>query len=293
MNTRISLVAGLVALVGIVACEEQPKGVRFFDPEKPLLDTTYMASSTPVAQDKNVLLFDVTGVRCNNCPEAAALARKIADTLHPGRVVVVALYPTSLPSLTYPWDGGFDTMANADAEALTGNLGAIPNLPIGCVDQIKISGSYYLDRATWNGHVNNQLLKTSPLNIDLHTEWITSENKGRVEAKVTYTTAVTGAKHLIYIAVLQSDVVSKQSDKNVKPSGVDEDYVHNHALRKLFTSTTGDTLNAELSAGRVFEKHYYVSPRYNWDPSHMEVVVWVMDAATKEVLHVAKEELKK
>src|SRR5687768_5815753 len=126
MKGTYSIAAALMILTAM-GCEEESKGVRFTDPEKPLLDTTYVISSVPSAQDKNVALFDVTGVRCNNCPEAASLARKIADTLHPGRVVVVALYPKSLPSLTSPWDG-FDTMANADGEALTSNLGAIPSL---------------------------------------------------------------------------------------------------------------------------------------------------------------------
>lgn len=273
------------------ACEEEAPAVRFTEPEKPLLDTTFVAGIVPDAQDKHVLLIDVTGVRCNNCPDAAAIARKIADTLHPGKVTVVALYPTSIsPILTKPWDG-FDTMNNADAEGLTGNLGTVPSLPIGCVDQIKVANSYYLDRATWPGHVANQLKKTTPLNIDLNTSWDASANRGRLEVKVTVTKNLTG-DHLIFIGVTESGVVGRQSDQTAKPTGIRDDYVHNHALRKLYTATTGDSLSATLVPGRVFEKHYYINPRYNWKPENLDCVVWVIDAATKEVLHSEHKHLK-
>lgn len=275
--------------LGAFACKEQPKGIRYTEPEKPLLDTTYTVSTVPAAQDKIVALFDVTGVRCNNCPEAAALARKIADTLHPGRVVVVALYPESLPSLTSPWPG-FDTLASVDAESLTGNLGAIPNLPIGCVDQIKPAGSYYLDRNTWNGHVNNQLLKSNPMNIDIKSAWQAADNRSRVEIKVTYTQNVT-SKNLIFIGVVESDIISKQLDKNA-PGGANDNYVHNHALRKLYTASTGDSLKSALEPGRVFEKHYYVKPINKWKADNMEIVVWVVDATTREILQIQKAHIK-
>lgn len=263
----------------------------FTVPEKPLLDTTYTISAVPSAQPKNVLVFDITGVRCNNCPEAAAIARKIADTLHPGRVVVMAMYTTSpSPSLTAPWPG-FDTLTSIDAEAVINNLGSVGNLPIGSVDQVKSNNSYFLDRATWVGNVNNRLALTTPLNIDIKTEWLTADNKARVEAKVTYTGA-SSSKHLIYIALIESHIIGKQSDKTVKPSGIDENYEHNHALRKVITPFTGDTLQGVLAPGRVFEKQYYITPKSNWKPENMDVVVWVVDATTKEVLQVAKAELK-
>lgn len=280
-----------VAALFLGACEEENPGVVFTEPEKPLLDTTYMISQIPAAQTKHVMLFDITGVRCNNCPDAAAIARKIADTLYPGKVTVLALYPTSVsPILTQPWPG-YDTMNNADAEAITSYLGTVQSLPTGCVDQIKVGNTYFLDRNTWAGHVANQLSKSTPLNIELSTSWLTAENKGRLNAKITYTGAVSGT-HLVLIGVAESHVIGKQSDVNAKPTGIREDYEHNHALRKVYTATSGDTLKASLVPGRVFEKHYYITPRYNWNPDHLDCVVWVVDAASREIIHTEHKKLK-
>jgi hypothetical protein len=268
-------------LVLLFSCKEEKHGIVYVIPEKPLLDTTYTTAPVPAAQDHEVLLFDVTGVRCVNCPDAARIARKIADTLNPGRVVVVALYPESPTPLWWPWPG-YDTMSSSYAESMVQSLGGVAALPTGCVDQVQVSGKRFLDRNTWLSQVNSRLSFANPMNINLTTSWDNSKNRGRLEAKITYTANQT-SKNLIFIAITESKVIGKQSNL----TGEILDYAHNHALRKLYTATTGDTLRADLKPGRVFEKHYYINPRYNWNPKNLDAVVWVVDASSKEVLQVA------
>jgi Outer membrane protein Omp28 len=270
----------------LTSCKEENPGIILTVPEKPLLDTTYTTASIPAAQDHDVLLFDITGVRCVNCPQAAQIARKIADTLHPGRVVVVAVYPEQPSPLWWAW-AGFDTMSNSYSESLVQNIGAISTLPTGCVDLVSNAGSRFLDRNSWVTFVNNRLSVTTPLNISINTSWDNITNRGRLDAKVVYTNSVSN-KHLIFIAVTESHIIGKQSDLKL---GEILDYEHNHALRKLYTSTSGDTLKAALTPGRVFEKQFYINPRYNWKPKNLDAVVWVVDATTKEVVQVAHAKL--
>jgi len=63
----------------MVSCDEELPPVIMTEEEKPLLDTFYIGS-VPAASVKKVLLFDVTGVRCNNCPKAAVLAKSLASS---------------------------------------------------------------------------------------------------------------------------------------------------------------------------------------------------------------------
>lgn len=283
--TRIAFAC--VALFALfVGCKEENPGIILTEPEKPLLDTTYTTLSIPAAQQHDVLLMDITGVRCVNCPQAAQIARRIADTLNPGRVVVMAVYPEQPTPLWWAW-GGYDTMSNSYAEALVQNIGAISSLPTGCVDLVSNAGTRFLDRNTWVSYVNNRLSISTPLNITIKTSWDIATNRGRLDAKVVYTSAVSN-KHLIYIAVTESHIKGKQSDIKL---GEILDYEHNHALRKIYTSNSGDTLKAALTPGRVFEKQFYIAPRYNWKPKNMEAVVWVVDATTKEVVQVAHAKL--
>ncbi|MCE2877722.1 MAG: hypothetical protein LW772_08665, partial [Bacteroidetes bacterium] len=130
----------------MVSCDEELPPVIMTEEEKPLLDTFYIGS-VPAASVKKVLLFDVTGVRCNNCPKAAVLAKNLASS-NSGRVEVVALYPKTPMSLTFPW-AGFDTMSTIEAEQIATAMGGITSLPLGAVDQVAFNGSKLLNTSDW------------------------------------------------------------------------------------------------------------------------------------------------
>ncbi len=278
----------MLLAVAFCACKEENPGVIFTEPEKPLLDSTYILGTAPAAQTKRVLLIDITGVRCVNCPKAAKEAHKL-DSLNPGRVSVIAAFPYSPgASLTAPWPG-HDTLVTDDAEALILTLGNVASLPTGAVDQVMENSSYFIPFFTWASTLNAQLAKNTPFNIELNNSWNNTSKTGRAEIKITCTENIPGKK-LFYIAVLEDGIVGKQSD-NQAAGGHVEEYDFHHVLRKLYTLPTGDSLNQTLVKGRVFEKHYSIKPRYSWKPANLLVMVWVVDAGSKEVVHVAEARL--
>ncbi len=281
----------ILASVLWVSCDEEPPPVRFTEPEKPLLDTIYTGIA-PAPDPKAVLLMDVTGVGCSNCPDAAVLAKNIGNS-NPGRVNLLAVYPFIFPNhpLTNPF-AGYDTLANADAEGLVTNLGSIVGLPTGIIDQIKIGGSPFIAPSSWAGTVTTRLSQTSPANIELVSKWLSTDNKARLEIKVKYHQNLpAGSKNLLYIGVTEDNIVGKQAHKD-SVGGYAYKYKFTHVLRKLITPVTGDTLRESPSAGKIFEKHYYVKPRYNWKPDNLNAVVWIVDATTKEILQSAEVKLK-
>ena len=104
-------------------------------------------------------------------------------------------------------------------------------------------------------------------------------------------TALT-ANYKWVVAITESGVKSKQSDQDA-PGGVVDDYDHEHALRGVVGSTLGSDVNtAAVSAGYVREKHFYVVPKAKWNAANCDVVVWVYNADTKEVVQVEKVALK-
>ena len=68
---------GLSMALAFTACEEIPPYIDYSVPVVPKKDTTYIASVIPAAQHKAVIIEDITGVRCNNCPSAAQKAMDI------------------------------------------------------------------------------------------------------------------------------------------------------------------------------------------------------------------------
>jgi hypothetical protein len=287
---KLLIIPFLVSIIW-VSCDEEPPPVRFTDPEKPLLDTVYTGIA-PAPTPKMILLMDVTGVNCPNCPKAATLAKNL-QIANPGRINVLALYPAISPgnALTNPW-AGYDTLVTADADGIVSNLGSVTGLPTGIIDQIKLGGSFFIPTPSWAGTVTDRLTTTSPLNIDLASKWLTAENKARLEIKANYHSNLPpSAKHLIYIGVTEDNIVGKQAN-NDSASGYSYKYKFMHVLRKLMTPVTGDTLKENPAPGKIFEKHYYISPRYNWKPENLNAMVWIVDAATKEILQSAEVKLK-
>ena len=272
----------------MVSCDEELPPVIMTEEEKPLLDTFYIGS-VPAASVKKVLLFDVTGVRCNNCPKAAVLAKNLA-TSNAGRVEVVALYPKTPMSLTFPW-AGYDTMSTIEAEQIATAMGGITSLPLGAVDQVAFNGSKLLNTSDWGAAVTAQLAKTSPFNLSVKSTWKSADGKSRVEIKAVANTAI-ASNYKWVVAITENGVKSKQSDQDA-PGGMVDDYEHEHALRGVVGSTLGSDINsAAVSAGYVREKHFYLVPKAKWNASNCDVVVWVYNTDTKEVVQVEKVSLK-
>lgn len=271
---------GIFFALSFISCEEEPPtGLKF--KERPLLDTTYLGSA-PAPQTKQILLIDVTGVRCNNCPRAAEKAIALEEA-NPGRIQIMAIYPNYKP-LSNPWDGQ-DTLVIKDADDLVGTLGAVTNLPSGIIDNINYNGKYFIDENSWSIVIDQQKAKTTPINIDLKASWLPDEDKCRVEIKAIANTDIPATTKLNWvIAIMEDDMVGWQST----PTGVEENYTFKHVMRKLVTSSYGDPLTQGMQAGFTTEKHYYIPRVAKWKANKLSCLVWVFNVDTKEVLQVNK-----
>lgn len=270
---------GIVLALSLMSCEEELPPIKFT--ERPLLDTSYIVSVVPAAQDKKVFLADVTGVRCNNCPRAAQKALDL-QSANPGRIEIVAIYPTYKP-LSNPWGDPYDTLNTQDADDLANSLGVVSALPSGIIDNKLYNGKRLIDENSWSVVLDSQLKKTTPINIDINARWLSAENKGRIEVKATANTEITKGISWV-IAILEDDIEGKQSIA----TGTDEKYIFKHVLRKLVNSPLGDPLKTPMVAGFTTEKHYYIPRVAKWKPEKLSCMVWVFDNTTKEILQVNK-----
>lgn len=280
----------LAALV-LSACidEEPPFVIRKI--EKPLSDTTYLVSSIPAAQDKHIMLFDITGVRCNNCPEAALKAKQIYDS-RSGKVQLLAVYYT-IPGglISMPWKGQ-DTLNCAAANEMIDATGvAVNSMPNGMVDQALFGTSRLLGLNEWDARVNERLQETTPVNLDVSSTYDASKGEAVVTVKVIYTSDKSAETHRLTIGLSEDGILGKQSDKDTA-GGVRYGYTHNHVLRSTLTAASGDIFQAPLQAGRVFEKQFRVKLRQHWKPEEMHVFAFVQNDADKTILNCRDSKLK-
>jgi hypothetical protein len=280
----------LLAALVLSACidEEPPFVIRKI--EKPLSDTNYVVTTLPAVQDKHVMLFDITGVRCNNCPEAAIKAKQIYDS-RSGKVQLLSVYYTIPGALiSMPWKGQ-DTLNCAAANEMINTTGvSVNSMPNGMVDQVQFGTSRLLGINEWDARVNERIAETTPLNLELKSTYDAAKGEAIVTVKVIYTKDKSAETHRLTIGLSEDGIIGKQSDKDTT-GGIRYGYTHNHVLRSTVTSASGDVFSAPLQAGRVFEKQFRVKLRSHWNPAKMHVFAFVQNDADKAILNCRDAEL--
>jgi hypothetical protein len=282
-----SLLLTSLFLFILTSCEEVPPYIDFGTTVK-TKDTTYITSNIPAAQHKAVLIEDITGVQCNNCPKAATKAKEIMTQKTEDSVVLIGVYTTHLPNFTTPYSG-FPDLTSMYSFQIVDALGAPTGLPSGYVDRAIISPQTVRFNAytTWGNLANTRLKLKTKVNIEI--EKTLTANLVTAKLKLTYTENESST-HKYSLFLTEDNVQSKQAmPDGAKPK---DDYIHNHVLRYAFGISTGNPLKESLVAGRVFEKELSYEIPSNIVPNNCDLVCVVTDAITNEVVNVRQISLK-
>ena len=278
-----------LAVITITSCTEIPPFIDYSEPVVLLKDTTYLTSDIPQNPLKNVLIEDISGVRCNNCPKAADIAHNIQDNNDEGRVVVLTLHSNKYGAFTRPFGEGYDTFNTVVAtEIISSLIGEPAGLPAGAIDRklfdgrtSKINQKY----ETWVSDVNAQLALSATAVVDLE---VINQGERKLAANVK-TTFTKDDEDKVYLSVflVESHILSKQKmpDNTYK-----DDYEHNSILREGITAYGGLKLADNVEAGRVFEKGFelIVPEKYNLTECSIVVLINKNDGNSTEVIQCAE-----
>lgn len=272
-----------LSLVGY-ACQEIPPNINFEPDQFTGKDTTYVLDAVPAKDDQNVLIEDITGVRCPNCPEAAKVATELEDK-YPSRVSVMTIHPLSIRTLTTPIEDTFNTQ---DGEDIFQQLiGGSPQggLPVGAVNRKIFPGETTVAVAyqKWFKYGEDELALKSDVNLTATVEKVDGQTI-TLAADATFTETLDKAVFMT-VALIESHIINPQSTS----SGTVEDYEHNHILRDVITPYQGVKLADNVAEkGRVFERvfTFNVSEKYVLENCHLVVFINRIDDNSKEVLQV-------
>lgn len=271
-----------------VGCRETPPSVDFAAPIIPLKDSTFIAVTAMQPQHKAILIEDITGVRCNNCPAAAKLANDIVSSKTKDSVIVMALHPLGvMPNFTNPWPN-VPQLSSDLSKQLVESLSIPTGLPSGYIDRKIFPGKQYrtISHTEWLNYVNERLKLTTPVNINLSRQLV--NRKVTVEIQLAYNTlSSSGKQHKLAIYLTESGIVSTQQNL----ANIENNYVHNHALRYSFASPLGIVLNESTVPGRTYVKQYAYEIPSDYNISNCHIVCLVLDAVTEEVINVRQLDL--
>ena len=274
--------AGILS-VGFSSC--------WLDEVGPPIDTSNGGGTT--FQQKRVLLEDITGVRCTNCPSGHELAATISAN-NAGRVEVVCIHSGvfAVPFAFSSYDFKSDCPEGVQIDNW---LGPSSSWPCADINRKLFTGesALFLSSTKWAGYVAQELASDTPVvAIDINRTYNISSRNLSVSLNLHYNTTETTANYFT-IYLVEDSIVDPQSNDTPAPVHIDTFYTHMNVLRHVLTAYNGTAVSGSTTSGSDIStaSFSYVLPA-NVNAAHARVVAFVSEFGTsKDVLQVVSKKV--
>ncbi|MCF8302230.1 MAG: Omp28 family outer membrane lipoprotein [Bacteroidales bacterium] len=248
--------------------------------------------TTDSVQVKRVILLeDYTGHRCVNCPAAAETAHGLKQA-YGEQLVVMSVHAGFFAMPIGDMTTDFRTDVGEELDQYFG-ISAVGN-PNGMVNRVEIAGSPILSPNAWGTQVATQVEASPTAYIQIESEY--DDASRTVDATVNtmfFEDLDMNLKLCVYVLEDSIQAPQKNSDEEIGPTPVIEDYYHNHVLRGSLNGTWGDVLNpsGSVQADAEIEKSYSGSIDTAWVAGQCSLIAYVYDDETKEILQAAEQKI--
>lgn len=274
LNMKHKLLLPLFAATAVLSCKEVPINIP-----------APASGPDPCVSYRKVLIEELTGVRCPNCPDGTAqlvaLGSQLGDT-----IVVVSIHAAPGYDLPYP-ESQYD-FRTADGTAMANFIGLASFYPTAAINRriVPPETEPYLPRSIWKGIADEEKKELPGVCIDLETAFDAANRSLNISVTLTPRLNLSG-EHRLTVLITQDSI------QDVQKKGLDKipDYIHRHVLRDVLTAPTGDIVSSAdggLSPLATVEKTFSYTLPAGWNEKHCSVVAFVHHGTTpdKEVLQV-------
>ncbi len=267
--TTLPLVFALLVLA--IGCKEQPLQIPELTVGK-----------------RHVLVEELTGVRCQNCPDGTRELISLQNQLGAENVVVVSIHAagnysdpyTSVPANQY--DFRFP-----DAQTLASHIGEAEGFPTAAINRRLVEGNttLFVFRTAWASLIADDLAKDYGLGLFLNDEYNPATRQLDISLNIAPENNLPGENRLT-VVITQDSIIDVQQDGAVRKAT----YIHRHVLRQVVSAPTGDLIGEPLLTNGLIRKTYSVVLSETFEAKHCSVVAYVHrgSATDKEVLQVTE-----
>ena len=288
----------LIALFAAFSCDyvESPLGDAIIvDPS--CVEPTFAPNTNT---KRNVIIEDFTGFRCNNCPAAAyqidTIKGNIGKQIIPVAVHVVDQFAAPDPSKAPKYQTDFRTPGGTDIWTAYGGVIGLPSIMINRIDTFNNPARFQINYLSpFNEQVRKLIDDVPDVNIQVKANYIASKSLvcAYAETEVLSTLA---DDHSIVFMLLEDSIIDWQlySGAGGYPfysAGDIPDYIHKHVLRKSMNNYLGETIitgGSNAVGDKAIWPSSYIVTESSWDPTHFEVVAFVYNNRTKEIMQAYK-----
>ncbi len=287
---QLALLVSILSIFTLLpACEEVPPAIDLTEPEEEPEDTHTITIDTSDAfflkvdsvfesaeidpvQEQIVLIEEFTGVRCVNCPKGHDIAADLIEQ-NDGRVLAMALHAGFL---TTPYPESTQEFAISEAQAIHDYTGTLA-VPSASINRTVFDGEQQpsiLNVNAWGGKVAQALTTTPPVNLYVYKEYNPETRQLSVWVQLRYTQTVLEPNY-ITVAISEGGIIDPQLVPDGASSKVELAYEHNHVMRDLLTSNTGDLVDTATNVRTVYIQSFSKTLPTDWDAQHCEVIAYV------------------
>ena len=249
---------------------------------------------------RKVLMEDYTGHLCGRCPAGGIFLNDSLKALYNHCLVVISVhagfFATLCPSgLACPGGqpgGSFTTDFNTVAGTEWYNFFNMTSNPNALINRIDYpAGTHSKSVGAWASTLSSQLSTKADAKITVENTYNNTNRSVRINVKTNFLSGVTG-NYKLQVVLTEDSIIDWQAWYLHTPLYV-PDYTHRHVLRAAINSSWGELIaSGPVSAGDAVTKTYDYTLQNNWNADHCNVVAFVYNDLTKEVLQVEEQSVK-
>ena len=246
----------------------------------PLLTLLLLAACSEIDEDerliyvkpdpvgRNVLIEDVTGQRCVNCPTATSEIEKLQEYYGADHVIAVGIhsgpFAKSVRGIPYP------LYTETGDEYY--NYWKVESQPMGVIDRLGTC-----DYNLWAAKVRDELSKNAPLSLVVTSSY---DKESRNAAITVSGKGVDGSVSGFLQVWLTEDGIT--DFQYMLDGSVNREYVHNHVYRMAVNGLWGDDFS--IKEGEEKTLPYTCKLKGGWKPENMHMVAFVYnDSGVQQV----------
>lgn len=240
---------------------------------------------------RRVLLEDLTGHRCNNCPRAARTAEDLIGIYGDGIVLVgvhmVSGFAAPLPPIG---DGMFDTDFRTPDGNIYEDAFNVNGLPKGMFNRTPYNGSVLVSDGAWPEAMAVSAGQEADLDIKFNSlAYDPVANTVQADVDVIVVNPMTGDHNLV-IYLTEDHVIDWQIDAEAPPPYNVSDYEHRHVLRAALNGAWGEPIiTGGAEAGDTLSTTFtYTLPGNVLQPDNCALVAYVSRTDDDEVMQVTE-----
>lgn len=247
------------------------------------VDTTSVDTNTTFKPKKKIILEEITGHKCVNCPAAHVVLQKIIND-YGHKVIGIAIHATNFANP----DGSGNFTADyrtTEGTKLAADYGAT-YAPTGFINRTKYQNTYLQGKDKWT-EVVYQFLKdeNAKAHLEIKNSYTNSDGIIKTNIKGTFYANLEGSYNLCVLITEDSIVSPQKTNEEGVANGYYPSYNHMHMLRKYMTDIYGETVAInQVDSAFTFNKTYQFKINNNWKAKNCKIVAFITKEDTKEII---------